>query len=367
MFIVATILLSTTAITSCKKKGCTDSKATNYNGKAKKDDGSCQYPLDVRSIPEAIAKNVIVASYNDLASKSATLNDLVVTFASNPTSSGLTACKDQWMKAREAWERTEGYLYGPAENDEIDPRIDTWPVEYAQLDSIIGESVPFTQVYIETLADAHRGFHPFEYLLWGQNGNKTAEQFTAREMEYLKALGINIKDLTADLADKWKIGGSFYNGFIKPTSSNETYKTMQSVFVQIVDGLADIAKEVADEKLREPFEQEDPSLEESPFAKNSFKDFKDNIRSIENVYLGKYSVDGAGLEDFVREYNLSLDSKIKSQIADAIAKLDAFTVPFGEAITEEKSKIVAARTSIQTLEATLSGDLVTLIKANIKD
>ncbi len=38
------ILLATTAIVSCKKKGCTDETATNYSEEAKKDDGSCTYP-----------------------------------------------------------------------------------------------------------------------------------------------------------------------------------------------------------------------------------------------------------------------------------------------------------------------------------
>jgi hypothetical protein len=28
---------------SCKKKGCTDATATNYNSEAKKDDNSCKY------------------------------------------------------------------------------------------------------------------------------------------------------------------------------------------------------------------------------------------------------------------------------------------------------------------------------------
>lgn len=32
-------------IVSCKKEGCTDATATNYNSDAKKDDGSCIYPV----------------------------------------------------------------------------------------------------------------------------------------------------------------------------------------------------------------------------------------------------------------------------------------------------------------------------------
>ena len=35
--------------TSCKKKGCIDSNANNYNSEAKKDDGTCAYPVIIMS------------------------------------------------------------------------------------------------------------------------------------------------------------------------------------------------------------------------------------------------------------------------------------------------------------------------------
>ena len=45
MFVfAASILLIGAGSTSCKKKGCIDVNADNYNAEAKKDDGSCTYP-----------------------------------------------------------------------------------------------------------------------------------------------------------------------------------------------------------------------------------------------------------------------------------------------------------------------------------
>lgn len=43
ILVVALSLGMTAGMTSCKKEGCTDSTATNYDSKAKKDDGTCEY------------------------------------------------------------------------------------------------------------------------------------------------------------------------------------------------------------------------------------------------------------------------------------------------------------------------------------
>jgi len=87
--------------------------------------------------------------------------------------------------------------------NEIDPRIDTWPVNFEDLESQLGSEEEFTEEYIDGLEDALKGFHPIEYLIFGVDGNKEATAVTSREIEYLKALGLNLKALTAEVADSW--------------------------------------------------------------------------------------------------------------------------------------------------------------------
>lgn len=368
--IIMSALLLTVTFTSCKKEGCTDSTATNYNKKAKKDDGSCEYAVNKKAILTAIGQNVIAASYQDLATKSSNLHDEVTAFISNPTAAGLQTCKNSWISTRQAWERTEGFLFGPVATDNIDPRIDTWPVDFNALETVLSSSTDFSvDANIDALDDALKGFHPIEYLLWGENGTKTVADFTTREKEYLKALSKNVKNLTAELIVGWNTGSSssYYTSFVNPGSGNTLYPTVKSAYEELVNGIAGICDEVANGKISEPFVNQDPSLEESPYSKNSLKDFRDNIVSIENIYLGKYTANGLGLEDLVRDHNLSLDGKIKTKIADATAKLNAITDPFGTAITSQATLVQNAINSINELKSTLEGELLPFVQQYVTE
>src|SRR5687767_10379029 len=44
------LLLSAISFSSCKKKGCTDPNALNYNAEAKADDGTCFYPSATKKV-----------------------------------------------------------------------------------------------------------------------------------------------------------------------------------------------------------------------------------------------------------------------------------------------------------------------------
>ena len=80
--------------------------------------------------------NVAQATYNDLASKTAQLHQAITDFTQNQTQANLDYCKLLWKESRQTWEQSERFLFGPVATDDIDPRIDTWPVDFNSLDSV---------------------------------------------------------------------------------------------------------------------------------------------------------------------------------------------------------------------------------------
>ncbi len=304
--------------------------------------------------------------YNDLSSKTTSLYAHVQELQNNPDENILTTCKQDWRDARSSWEKSEAFLFGPVSTENIDPRIDTWPVNFQDLEGELAGTQNFTHEYIEGLQDALKGFHPIEYLLFGQNGNKTHTQFTSREFEYLVALCENLKELTSALATSWNHNNSnsYASTWINAGSGNTIYATRLSAYEEMVNAMAGICSEVAEGKMNEPFVLQDPSLEESPFAFNSITDFTNNIRGVENVYLASFNDDGTGLEDLVRQHNLSLDSTIKSKIQQAIASLQNITVPFGQAIVQQPVQVQNAIDAIESLESTISQELLPFVQLN---
>jgi putative iron-regulated protein len=294
-----------------------------------------------------IATNVCAASYNDMYAKTLELQVAVTALNATPTDANLETARTKWKAIRTTWEQSEAWLFGPVESENIDPRIDTWPVDFNALETILNGNDDLNEAYVDGLDDALKGFHPIEYLLWGQNGTKTAAQFNQRQRDFLAALTQNLVKLSNEVKDKWANG--YKDQLAKAGSGSTEFATQKDAFLQISDAMADIAGEVGDSKLKEPFDAQDPTLEESPFAKNSIIDFTNNIQGIMDIYQGNFIVDGKGVEDIVRANNLSLDADIKSKHAAAIAALKAIDKPFGEAIILEQSKVQNAMTKVGEL------------------
>ena len=348
------LLCSILTLAACKKES-SDPTSTATDG------------FTTASVLNAFASDVAQDNYDELALRSASLRDRIVAFSTSLSDGDLALCKQQWRETRLSWERSEALLFGPVATENIDPRIDTWPVNFVDLEAQLSGSHDFTAEYVSGLEDALKGFHPIEYLLFGMNGDKGAAQFTAREIAYAIALANDLATLTASLDASWDpaTSGNYTHAFISAGSGSAEYPTQRAAFEELVNAMAGICDEVANGKMHEVLLAQDPLLEESPFAKNSITDFTNNIRGVENVYLGRYSENGTGLEDFVREHDLQLDNTIKQRIAAAIAALGTITVPFGQAIVDQPVQVQQAVDAINALASTLSDGLLPLVQLHV--
>jgi hypothetical protein len=83
LFLLGALVMTTN--TSCKKKGCTDNTATNYNSAAKKDDGTCLYtPIITLNGNSSVSVNV-GATYNDAGATAVNKDGSAVTVTTTST------------------------------------------------------------------------------------------------------------------------------------------------------------------------------------------------------------------------------------------------------------------------------------------
>lgn len=322
-----------------------------------------------QSVLTDFANKVALQTYRDMDTKMQALHQSVLTFNSTPTTANLIAARNAWMDVRSVWEKSEAFLFGPVSTENIDPGTDTWPVDFHSLDSLLATNTTFNQTFISSLGDELKGYHPSEYLLWGENGNKSATAFTVREKEFLIALTADLQMKASSLRNFWEPSspGNYHHQVVNAGKPGSVYTSRRAAFEEIVNGMIGICDEVANGKMFEPFAGLDPSLEESPFSGNSLTDFKNNIQGVKNVYTCAYSEDGVGLEDLLKRNNLSLNATIHSKLNNTIVSFNAITVPFGEAIITQRPQVQATMDQINELKAVLEDQLLPYIRLIVTD
>ncbi len=339
-------------------------------GACKKDDNT--QTADQKTIEGAVLGNFVdgVArpQYNDLSAKSDALYNSLQTLQTQSTDANLAAARTAWKDMRAVWERCEGFLFGPVEDDNYDPYMDTWPTDYVQMDSLLNSSGALTLDNIQNITLSLRGFHPIEYILFGTGGSRTASGITIRQKEYMMSLATDLRTNCHALADSWDPAKGAYGSLITTAgAASSKYASRREVFQAMVDGLTGICEEVGEGKMEEPFVEQNAQKVESPYSGNSTVDFKNNIIGLQNVYMGRYAADGEGINDIVALSNAALDNKLRSQMAEAIASFDNITQPYEQAIFSQPNQIKQTQAKLAALKTTLEKELTPLINANIKD
>jgi uncharacterized iron-regulated protein len=124
-----------------------------------------------KAILENYADNIVVPTYANMKNKAEALRDAAQTFAASPTQNKLNIAADAWRATRIPWEQSESFLYGPADLLGLDPSLDSWPLDQADIYTILSDNKQsVAEIRSEITDEAVRGFHTIELLLF-KGGN----------------------------------------------------------------------------------------------------------------------------------------------------------------------------------------------------
>lgn len=345
-------------------------------------------------------KNTVVATYGKMADAGMVLleqcEQILDKVEKREDYSALMQDADaSWRLMRKYWEQSEAFLFGPAASHNIDPHIDSWPLDFNAMNALLNDPVRMAAIeeeggaYVgDKLGYALKGFHACEYLLFESiikdgraigTGKPHAANLSHAEAVYLLGL---VEDLTQQAilleyawagevsAAKQKLlddgevepyEDNYGAQMIKAGQKGSIYVSFQEVAEEIIAGCVDIAGEVADLKMGNPYisstaEQRD--YIESPYSCTSTIDFADNIRSIQHAYCGSQDGD-ASVSDFIKSQDAELDAKVRKAIEESVKAIEAI-LDF-ESKAQNSPEVKAAIDKVAALEEVLDKEVLPLL------
>lgn len=303
-----------------------------------------------------LSRDVITETYLSLHTNATTLKNAADVFTVGDAAQ-LETVKTAWRDARIHWEQSEAFGYGPSDANGADAAMDTRPIDTDAMLELLAYPEPITA---DTLAANNevRGFHLIERLAWGEDGNKTAAEFTPKEVELLQAAATDLQTNTQLLYDGWKLdGGNYGSNFINAGQSGSVYTSQELALEAIVNGMIALADEVAVTKIQGPLIQ-GVIAEESRSSNNTLSDLRNNILSVQHLYTGdRDALEGSGIDELV-ESNVALDDAINQAVTEALQAIDAIPGTFSDALTANPASVENAYNKVAALHSALQMQLL---------
>ena len=292
----------------------------------------------------------------------------------------IQAAGEAWKRARKSWELSEAFLFGPAANHNIDPHIDSWPLDKAAMDNLLTQIRNGNKWSLENNGGYGLiGFHSIEYMLFelsadGNTSQVHSTNYTPEEMEYLVAVATDLCQQCVCLEACWAgteyislekqqiledadldYGENYGWEMMNAGQAGSRFKTYQEAVEEIIQGCVDIADEVGNTKIGRPHigsSDADKNYIESPYSLNSIEDFIDNIYSIRNSYLGTGNA-SVSISAYVKSVSPETDTEVRNAINNAIAAIEVIPEPFAKTASgplAEAAMEAAGTTLVSALE-----------------
>lgn len=138
--------------------------------------------------------NTVLPTYEAMADAAIEMCDLCHAIqdkylAGNLSTEDVRKAGEAWKAARKNWELSEAFLFGPAANHNIDPHIDSWPLDKAAMDNLLTQIRNGNSWSLENNGGYGLiGFHAIEYMLFQLSDDENSSMihsinYTPEELE----------------------------------------------------------------------------------------------------------------------------------------------------------------------------------------
>ena len=185
----------TVAAVALSMAACSDSNSDEPNS----GEESSEKEVALKNAAEQYVEHTVLPTYEAMADAAVELRTLTHAIRSKfadgtLTTADVAAAGEAWRRARKNWELSEAFLFGPANTHNIDPHIDSWPLDKASMEALLGNIRAGEPWSLENNGGYGLiGFHAVEYLLFeltpdGNSSLTHSTDYTAEELEYLCAV-----------------------------------------------------------------------------------------------------------------------------------------------------------------------------------
>ncbi|AKU92000.1 Iron-regulated protein A precursor [Vulgatibacter incomptus] len=310
---------------------------------------------------------LVRAGYEDSLQRAKELDAAIGHLVETPTAETMESAREAWRAARAPYSQTEAFRFydGPIDDPEndLEANINAWPIDEQYIDYVEGRpdvgiiNDRSLTLDAETLVslnekdgqphDIATGFHPIEFLLWGQSLGKPhgerphtdyvfGEDGTADNQDrrglYLRLAGGLLVDHLQEVTDAWAPEAGNFRNELESLDPREALK-------QILTGLIKMTgAELAGDRLQTALDSGAQKDEQSCFSDNTQQDVFLDAVGIENVFLGRYvrldgsRVEGVGVYDVVAAVDPELADRTRDAIAATVSAMAAIDPSFDRAI-----------------------------------
>ena len=282
----------------------------------------------------AYADELVIPTYKTMSDNALKFAKAAKELKAAPTDAKVAEAGKLLLETRVPWELSESFLFGPAAFANLDPKLDSWPLDTTNLDAV-ADLTPGQLSYLAAVAEVIAE-DSITLEAWWAGSDKISEE-------------------KAKILEEAEIepGKSYAGEFKKAGQAGSRYESNSEVLDEIIGGSKDIIDEIADSKVGKPYETADAADCESLYSYTSLVDSRHNVQSVEK----SYNV----ISPLVAAKSAKVDQAVKGSIAKVFKSLDAIQGPLVKNL-DKKEQLKAIIDSCKELSENLDKVQELLVK-----